>query len=297
MKPTVNGLLVIDKPTGITSRAAVDEIQRWLPQGTRIGHAGTLDPLATGVLVMCLGACTRLIEYVQRMEKVYRAKIRLGARSDTDDICGAITPASNVVPPAQNVLVAELDKFTGTIEQVPPAFSATHVAGRRAHVLARRGQQVQLAARPVDVHAIDIVQYAYPFLEIDVRCGKGTYIRSLARDLGENLGCGGLIQGLRRTRVGPFKVQEAGSLTSGATVLETHLLPMIRAVSELSQLVLDPAAITRLRQGQEVPVPNDFSAVNRQEIAIVDDSKELAAVGLYEPSTNLIRPLKVTIVK
>jgi tRNA pseudouridine55 synthase len=297
MKPTVNGLLVIDKPTGITSRATVDEIQRWLPQGTRIGHAGTLDPLATGVLVMCLGACTRLIEYVQRMEKVYRAKIRLGARSDTDDICGAITPASNVVPPAQNVLVAELDKFTGTIEQVPPAFSATHVAGRRAHVLARRGQQVQLAARPVDIHAIDIVQYVYPFLEIDVRCGKGTYIRSLARDLGENLGCGGLIQGLRRTRVGPFKVEEAGSLASGATVLETHLLPMIRAVSELSQLVLDPAAITRLRQGQEVPVPNDFSAVNRQEIAIVDDSKELAAVGLYEPSTNLIRPLKVTIVK
>src|ERR1043166_4448316 len=180
-----HGLLVVDKPGGITSRDAVDRAQRWFPKGTRIGHTGTLDPLATGVLVLCIGSATRLTEYVQRMAKTYRAGIVLGARSDTDDADGAITPVSDIRTPAAGEVQAALAAFVGNIAQVPPAFSAAKLGGRRAYDLARRGQDVSLAPRTVTIHGIDLLSYGFPQLEIEVRCGKGTYVRSLARDLGE----------------------------------------------------------------------------------------------------------------
>jgi tRNA pseudouridine55 synthase len=174
-------LLVIDKPAGMTSRAVVDHAQRWFPPRTRLGHTGTLDPLATGVLVLCVGAATRLAEYIQRMPKTYRAGIALGARSDTDDADGHITPVPDATPPGRAELVETLRGFVGTLDQVPPAFSAAHVDGRRAYDLARRGAEVSLTPRPVTIHVIDLERYEYPHLELNVACGKGTYIRSLAR--------------------------------------------------------------------------------------------------------------------
>ena len=206
--PDLAGLLVIDKPTGMTSRTAVDRASGWFPRKTRIGHTGTLDPLASGVLVLCIGLATRLTEYVQCMSKVYRAGVTFGASSNTDDAEGAVTPTPHVLVPARQDVERALASFVGAIQQVPPAYSAAMVSGRRAYDLARQGKEVSLTPRTVVVHAIDVLGYEYPHLEIEVRCGKGTYIRSLARDLGEELGCGGFIASLRRLAVGCFQAGE-----------------------------------------------------------------------------------------
>ncbi len=175
-EPTMppSGLLVVDKPGGITSRAVVDRAQGWFPRGTRIGHTGTLDPLATGVLVLCVGQATRLTEYVQRMEKVYRAGVRLGARSDTDDADGNVTSVPVTSPPDRDAVTRALQAFLGPIEQVPPAFSAAKDAGRRAYSLARRGQDVNLAPRIVQIYEINLISFDYPTLDLEIRCGKGT---------------------------------------------------------------------------------------------------------------------------
>src|SRR5262249_24416928 len=153
------GLLVLDKPQGLTSRAAVDRALPWFPRGTRIGHTGTLDPLATGVLVLCLGSATRLAEYVQDMAKTYRTTLTLGGRSDTDDADGPIAPVAGACPPEAAALAEALAGFVGEQRQVPPAFSAAKVAGRRAYDLARGGTDVVLAARVVKIYGIDIIRY------------------------------------------------------------------------------------------------------------------------------------------
>jgi tRNA pseudouridine55 synthase len=287
----VNGLLVIDKPAGITSRDAVDRAQRWFPPGTRLGHTGTLDPLATGVLVLCVGNATRLAEYVQRMPKTYRAGIVLGARSDTDDADGTITPATAVTPPTPAQLDQHLQAFVGAIEQVPPAFSAAKVTGRRAYDLARRGKEVSLAPRVVTVHAIDVRRFEFPRLDLEVRCGKGTYIRSLARDLGERLGCGGYIRELRRNRVGCFDESAAGSLDMNAEAARQAVLPVALAVSDLPRRVLSPAEATRFRQGQALPLGRFDDAA--EEVALLDECGELVAVGTVDRRRGVVRPGKV----
>src|SRR5690349_8551537 len=210
--PEFHGLLVLDKPLGVTSRAAVDRALRWFPRGTRLGHTGTLDPLATGVLVLCVGHATRLTEYVQAMGKAYTADVVLGARSATDDAEGPITPATVKRPPDRVAVNAGLAQFVGAVEQVPPAFSAAKVTGQRAYDLARRGGAVDLTPRTVRIDRIDVLEFDYPRLRLEVLCGKGTYIRSLARDLGDRLGCGAYLGGLRRTRVGPFTPADAALL-------------------------------------------------------------------------------------
>src|SRR5262245_41941276 len=173
----VHGLLVLDKPGGLTSREALDRAARWFPRKTRVGHCGTLDPLATGVLVLALGHATRLVEYVQAMPKIYRTRITLGATSDTDDADGTVTPTA-ARPVADDVVRAALTAFVGEVEQTPPAYSAARIEGQRAHLLARRGEEVTLAPRRVRIDAIEVRSFAWPELEVDVACGKGTYIRS-----------------------------------------------------------------------------------------------------------------------
>ncbi len=285
---SLHGLLVLDKPAGITSRDAVNRARRWLPRGTRIGHTGTLDPLATGVLVLCSGNATRLAEYVQRMAKTYRASIVLGARSDTDDADGTITPSSPAAPPSLAQVTEQLQRFLGTIQQVPPAFSAAKVTGRRA-TTSRQGEEVELAPRPVTIYAIDVLDYAFPHLNVEVRCGRGTYIRSLARDLGERLGCGGYIGSLWRTRVGCFDVAAALSLDADAAAARAALLPTALAVSELPRCVFAGTAVARLRQGQAVPVAIDVAG----EVALFDERGELVGVGAVDAAARVVRPVKV----
>jgi tRNA pseudouridine55 synthase len=187
-------------------------VQRWFPRRTKIGHTGTLDPLATGVLVICVGAATRLADYVQAMPKSYASRFRLGATSSTDDADGDVVIHSDAVLPSSATVAAALAAFVGTIDQVPPAFSALKLQGKRAHELARKGEEVRLEARPVRIDAVRMIAYEWPLLDVEIDCGKGTYIRSIARDLGAALGCGAHLTALRRTRVGSFTLEDASTL-------------------------------------------------------------------------------------
>jgi tRNA pseudouridine55 synthase len=203
MSEPLCGILVIDKPEGLTSMQAVARVRR-RAGGARTGHAGTLDPLATGVLVMALGKATRLIERLMATDKRYRTLVNLAAFTSTDDREGEPQPVAVAAPPLSNDVQAAVSRFVGRTQQRPPAFSAVKVGGRRAYKLARQGAPVELAARAVTIHSIQVVTYAWPHVELDVHCAKGTYIRSLARDLGVSLGTGGFCESIRRTAVGPF---------------------------------------------------------------------------------------------
>ena len=293
MPPSTDGLLVVDKPPGMTSRAALDRAQRWFPRGTRMGHTGTLDPLATGVLVLCIGSATRLAEYVQNMRKTYRTTIRLGAHSDTDDADGRIISVDDAEPPDRATVSATVVEFVGERDQVPPSFSAAKVSGRRAYDLARMGTDVVLSARRVRVYGITVLRYAYPELELEVECGKGTYIRSLARDLGERLGCGGYVQALCRMRVGPFGVEEGITLEMDPALARSRMLPVDAALTELPRVVLSAGDAHCLAQGREVTTSAAVAGAVPVEVAVFDESSRLLAVGCYDPARHRLRPEKV----
>lgn len=294
MKPSIHGLLVIDKPGRMTSRDAVDRALGWFPAGTRLGHTGTLDPLATGVLVVCVGVATRLAEYVQRMDKTYHARLRLGVRSDSDDADGTWMPVAVDRPPERTAVEQAVQSLVGEIEQVPPAYSAARVTGRRAYELARRGRPVSLAPRRVRVYAIEVRQYSYPHLDMTVHCGKGTYIRSLARDLGQRLGCGALVETLRRTRVGPFDVAEALGLDADAATAQARLLPPAAALAELPRVVISADDVIRLRQGQKISVTGIATAAPETgEVAVFDASESLIAVAAVDRDNQQLAPTKV----
>ena len=281
----IHGLLVLDKPGGMTSRDALNRAQHWFPDGTKIGHTGTLDPLATGVLVICLGLATRLAEYVQAMRKTYRSTFRLGAYSETDDADGVIVPVADARQPERSEIEKSLREFIGEIDQRPPAYSAMKVTGERAYARARRGDDVVLKPRRVHVYSVEILSYSWPLLEVEVRCGKGTYIRSLARDLGEQLGCGGLVQALRRTRVGPFTFEDAVKLDADVPHVLAKLLPLAEAVTELPRVVVSAEDATRLRHGQAI------RGEGAGEIAVFDEAQQLIAIG--ELGGGSLRPVKV----
>lgn len=223
-RPDLNGVLVIDKPMGITSAGVVRRV-RWLTSGAKVGHAGTLDPMATGVLVLCLGTATREIDRFMTGGKRYTAEVCLAAFSTTDDAEGELTRVDVREPPPRERIDGLLAaRFTGEVMQTPPDFSAVKVGGERAYRVARAGGAPAVKPRPVRIHAIDVVEYAWPKLVVDVRCGKGTYIRSIARDLGRELGTGGMLTALRRTASEPFSEGDAmglGDLT--AELIESRL--------------------------------------------------------------------------
>jgi tRNA pseudouridine55 synthase len=252
----MNGLLVIDKPGGMTSRDVVNRAQKWFPKGTKLGHTGTLDPLATGTLVLCVGSATRLAEFVQAMGKGYTSRILLGSRSDTDDADGVVTPVADATPPTDEQVREVVARFVGVVQQLPPAYSALKVAGQRAHELARKGAEVKLDARPVRIDSIAVTAYAWPHLDIAVECGKGTYIRSIARDIGDALGVGGLVHTLRRTHVGPFAADTGLSLTATMEQVRANLRPAGEAVIDLPRVTLDAATTGRFMNGQAVPCGN-----------------------------------------
>lgn len=210
------GFLLIDKPAGMTSHDVVDVVRRQTGE-RRVGHAGTLDPFATGLLIVGVGrqATKRLSEFL-KMDKEYEAVVRFGTTSDTDDRTGVI-----FLPPSEGRGGIErgdvdlaLKKFTGPIQQLPPIYSAKKVAGRKMYELARAGKDVPRKPTTVTIHALDVLGYDWPLLRLRVRCSSGTYIRALARDLGEALGVGGLLEELRRTAIGPYRVEDAAKTIS-----------------------------------------------------------------------------------
>jgi tRNA pseudouridine55 synthase len=298
---TTSGIFNINKPSGPTSRKVVDQVCRVL--GTRkVGHAGTLDPLASGVLVVCFGAATRLIEYVQRGRKTYRAVVRLGVRSDTDDAQGTIEPVVGAVAPHESDVRRAVADLIGEVMQLPPRFSAIKKDGARAYKAARRGEEFDLAPRKVSIYKIDILEYSWPLLSLEIECGGGTYIRSIARDLGEALGCGGMIETLERTRIGPFSLDRAVKLSDLTAENWSDLyLPAGVAVAELPWVELDDANGSRVIQGKSVELAERRDLIVDStkrgdepiELALFDVRGTLIAIAELDPVSMSARPRRV----
>ena len=201
------GIFNINKPAGWTSRDVVNRVQR-LVRPAKAGHAGTLDPLATGVLVVCVGPATKLISYVQQQLKEYEATFILGQSSPSDDVETEICELEQPPIPTREAIEAKLPDFVGTIQQRPPLYSAIKVEGQRAYKLARGGSDMELPARPVEIYELSVTAYEYPELCLKIRCGSGTYVRSIGRDLADSLGTAAVMSALTRTAIGKFQVQE-----------------------------------------------------------------------------------------
>ncbi len=243
------GVLNLYKPAGVTSRDVVNIVQRLVPPN-KVGHAGTLDPMATGVLLVCVGAATRLVSILQQAPKTYRAEFRFGQRSDTDDNTGRIQCVSGAEPVPKEHVEAVLWDFCGIVEQRPPAYSAIRIDGRRAYSLARQGQDVALPSRQVRIDSIEILEFLWPDITVRIRCGSGTYIRSIARDLGDRLECGGLMTALERIQIGDFTAADAvdpNSLTD-ATV-KAVVLPAVSVVNHISQYRCSAAEQEKVARG------------------------------------------------
>ena len=209
MESLPDGILNLNKPAGISSARAVAMVKRVLPRGTKIGHAGTLDPFATGVLLLLIGKATKLCERLMDEPKQYEATIKLGATTPTDDPESEEIPTVGAAPIGRGQVENAIEGLTGEIVQRPPVFSALKVGGRRAYDLARRGKEVALEPRRVRVYGIEIIEYDWPIVRVRIDCGRGTYIRAIARDLGETLGTGGYLTALRRTRAGAYRVEQS----------------------------------------------------------------------------------------
>lgn len=249
----LSGWLVVDKPAGITSTAVVNKV-KWALSAQKAGHAGTLDPDATGVLAVALGEATKTIPYITDALKCYRFRVTLGAQTDTDDASGTITATSDQRPTDAQIEAA-LHAFRGDIQQVPPQYSAVKVDGDRAYDLAREGEQMDLAARPLWVDSLTVVGRPDPdHVDLEMVCGKGGYVRSIARDLGLALGCLAHVDWLRRTWSGPFDAEQGVTMDqieaeARTDALDARLLPLELGLADLPQLPATPEGAVRLRNG------------------------------------------------
>ncbi len=247
----VNGWVVLDKPVGMTSTHAVARLKR-LFNAKKAGHAGTLDPLASGVLPVAFGEATKTVPFVQDGEKAYRFTIQWGAETDSDDADGQIVARSDVRPEI-NAILAALPHFIGTILQTPPAYSAIKINGERAYDIARDGETPELSPRPVTIHELVMTESGADDATFEARCGKGTYVRAIARDLGRVLGCLGHVSALRRTRVGPFSETDAVPLAQIEDATVPDAMQRVEAgLLELPQVVVDRDSAARLRRGQSI---------------------------------------------
>lgn len=283
------GILNLAKPSGVSSRQVVNSVQR-LVRPAKAGHAGTLDPIASGVLVVCVGVATRLIEYVQRMPKRYHATFLLGRASDTEDATGEVREQPSAPQPTREEVCQATARFVGPIMQRPPAFSALKVAGKRAYQLARQGREVDLQPRQVEIYELEVVRYEYPELVLDIACSSGTYVRSLGRDLAESLGTVAVMSALVRTAVGHYRLEDAvepDQLT--AESLESALLAPLAALGDMPRLNVSETEIARLFDG--APITRG-DAPDCEELAAVDPSGRLVSIlvparpGFWNPKRN-----------
>ncbi|EFL89761.1 tRNA pseudouridine(55) synthase TruB [Ahrensia sp. R2A130] len=282
----VSGWLVLDKPLEMGSTQAVGKL-RWLFDAQKAGHAGTLDPLATGVLPIAFGEATKTMPYVTDGQKAYRFTVRWGSSTNTDDAEGEIT-ASSDERPTRNDIEALLPSFTGTIEQVPPAFSAIKIDGKRAYAEARAGREVELAARPVEIDTFELVDIPDDTHAVfEVTCGKGTYVRALARDMGARLGCHGHIRDLRRTFVEPFEEEDAIPLSEllelegDLAALDEHLISPLEAMDGFPEIKLSSDEARRVGLGNSIILRGRDAPVEEQDVCAIHRG-DLIAIGNIE---------------
>ena len=296
----IHGWMIIDKPDGMTSAAVVNRVRK-LTNAAKVGHGGTLDPMATGVLPIALGEATKTVAYVMDGRKSYRFRVRWGQATETDDAEGAVTDTSDSRPdrPAIEEVLAQ---FRGPIEQIPPAYSAVKVEGRRAYDLARQDQDVKLEPRTVEIHRIELAEIVdADHADFIVESGKGAYMRGLARDIARALGTYGHIAALRRTSVGPFAEADAISLDrleelGHSAPSSDYVLPVETALDGIPALALTEAEARRLRSGQPLPVlpvasRNPKGSIRQGAIVCAMDGPKLAALARIEGGE--IRPVRV----
>lgn len=273
------GFLNIDKPKGMTSHDVVAQIRRWLKERgyiIKVGHAGTLDPLATGVLIICLGAATRLSDYVMHQKKLYRAQIHLGIATDTYDAEGAIIAEQTVHHITLTGIKTALASFIGSFEQMPPMYSAIKQRGRKLYELARAGQYVARQPRAVVIDEIIVEDWSNPILTIDVRCSAGTYVRSLAHDLGEKLDVGGHLSGLRRLASGKFRIENAISLETLAANADwsAYIISPLTPFDEWLKIGLSTEQERAICHGQLIA--RDSDVTYHQAVAVNKDGQLVA---------------------
>ena len=296
----IHGWLVVDKPLGVTSNAVVSAVRR-ATGAAKVGHGGTLDPLATGILPVALGEATKTVGYAMDGTKVYRFTVRFGAATATDDAEGEVVETSDVRP-SEDDIQAVLARFVGEIEQVPPAFSAIKVDGQRAYKLARADKDVVLAPRTIVVHELRLIDRAdADHATFEATTGKGAYVRALARDIARALGTCGHVAGLRRLRVGPFSEKDAISLENldslgHSAPLEKTLLPVETALDDIPALALTEAEARRLRHGQPISVLDVVRRSSSKAVAqgdVVLTMAEGKAVALAKIAGGEVRPLRI----
>jgi tRNA pseudouridine55 synthase len=264
----MDGLILVDKDAGKTSHDIVAEVRLALDE-RHAGHTGTLDPAATGLLVVALGRALKMVPYHEGHDKEYAVTVRLGVRTETDDLAGRVVEERDASGVAREAIDALLPRFTGAIRQRPPVYSAVKIDGERAYRLARRGEPVELPEREVTIHALKVESFAPPSLRLVLRCSKGTYVRSLARDLGSALGCGGAVAELRRLAVGPFRVEQGVRLGAASEAdLRGAVLPPDAGLESMPAVVLDPGDARRFAQGK-----------------LLDQGSPAPLVRVYEGST------------
>lgn len=295
LKDAISGVLVVDKPVGMTSHQVVQVVR----EGTgirRAGHTGTLDPRASGVLVVLVGPAVRLSEYVSASDKRYQAIIRLGETTDTYDGDGEVLTRSAVDITAEEIESA-LTQFEGTIEQMPPAYSAKRIHGQKAYELAREGEEFELEPKEIDVYHLELLEWDPPEAIVDVFCSSGTYVRSLANDLGVVLGCGGHLVGLRRTKSGEFALRDAVPLRKLEEAFDygdwyKFLIPAAEALGDWPSRELSYEEVDLVRHGHRVPV--EFPPENPDDwVRAISQQGELVALMEYLPEEKEWQPRKV----
>lgn len=294
LKSGISGILVVDKPSGMTSHDVVAAIRK----GTglrRVGHSGTLDPRASGVLVVLIGPAVRLSDYLTCEKKGYEAVIHFGSVSDTYDGDGNVVETGREAPEDEDEIMDAMEAFVGDIVQVPPAYSAKKIKGRKAYEMARNGEEVHLEGRPVTVYSFDFIEYNRPELTADVLCSAGTYIRSIAHDLGEKLGCGAYLSALRRTRSGRFSLRDAVPLADLQKAFEDgtwfkHLIPAAEALDEYEEVILSMEEEADVLHGRRIAAEEGgHDAIAKA----VSEQGELIALLEFDSDAGQWQPKKV----
>jgi len=288
----MDGILNIHKPSGMTSHDVVECARRTLRE-RRIGHTGTLDPLATGVLVLCVGKATRIAQYLEAGEKEYRAVMRLGISTDTLDAEGRVLQTIPYSPPTRQLVLDTLKDFTGAIMQRPPAYSAVKIAGVPSYKLARAGNVEPHKPRPVTIHGIELTEYEDPFVSLTVQCSKGVYIRTLCAEIGNTLSMGAHLVKLERTRSGNFRLEQAITLDrladmAAANTAKDALVPIDEALTDFPLVPVSAAEAVRVLHGNQIPCPEPYTGSTNSLIRLHSPSGTLLA--LARVVEGIIRP-------
>lgn len=290
--PPLRGGLIINKQAGVSSHDVIYGVRRYIDnKDVKVGHSGTLDPFATGVLLVLIGNATRLQDELHLLPKTYEAEITLGAISDTDDLTGSIQDMHIARIPSQEDIKEALQAIKNQTTQIPPQYSAIKRAGKPMYTHARKGEIVELQPRPISIFDISLLSYSYPILNISVHCSTGTYIRSIARDIGSTLQVGGYCSQLCRTAIGPFEVKNSIAVEQLPENIEGALVTPEQLTQHLPSVVFTVENVAKLKNGREVEVAEKVPV--NTPVALYTNSNQLFGIGLRQQNSSLLTPQKI----